>query len=150
MKALLLTILGAFTVTACAPQKANLVTVPALTPAGLAQLRVAIDLGVSLYLGKHPGSIGRAKLIAEGLLSLLKSDPNETTSVAALEAFAYAKVDALVPPADQQAAHDMIQSVAMLVQQYVGDGQVNGQALVDLRDVLGTISYAVEHYVPTG
>lgn len=149
MRALVLAAL-ALALTACSVPQANLKPIPTLTPAGLAQLRVAIDIGVSVYLGHHPGSIGRAKLIADGMVKLLAADQNSTTSIAALENFAYEKVDMLVPPADRQAAHDMIQSVAILVQQYVGSGELNGQALIDLRDVLGTISYAVEHYAPGG
>lgn len=147
MKSLLLAALATI-LCGCAPQRANLQANPVLTQAGLIVLQAGIRHGVADYLAQHPGSIGRTKAIVDGVLAVVNGDA--TTTIGALKEFAYAQIPASLPPLDQQDARALIDLVAIGVQQYIGDGQLDAKALVDLRDVLGTISYAVEHYVPGG
>ena len=143
MKALLLGLV--LSLTACTttpvPQQN-----PALTAAGQIVLQAAIRHGVTDYLTRHPGSIGRTKAIVDGVLAVLNGD--QQTTVGMLREFAYSQIPADLPPLDQADARSLIDLVAVGVQQYVGDGQLDSRALVDLRDVLGTISYAVATYAP--
>lgn len=146
MKAMLLAF--ALTLSACSVPTANLQANPALTAAGEIVLQAAIRHGVSDYLAKHPASIGRTKAIVDGVLAVI--DGNATTTVGALKEFAYAQIPASLSPLDQADARSLIDLVAVAVQERVGDQQLDSRALVDIRDVLGTISYAVEHYAPGG
>lgn len=130
----------------CSVPKAELAANPALTQAGEIVLQAAIRHGVTDYLAKHPGSIGRTKAIVDGVLAMVNG--NATTTLGALKEFAYAQIPATLSPLDAADARSLIDLVAVAVGQYVKEGELNGQALVDIRDVLGTISYLVEHYTP--
>lgn len=140
MKALLIAVVLALAACATPPTPQDQAT---LTAAGQIVLRAAIRHGVSDYLTKHPGSAARAKGLVDGVLAVVNGDA--TTTVGALKEFAYAQIPASFAPADAQDARDVIDLVAVAVQGYVGNGQLNAQALVDIRDVLGTISYVIEH-----
>lgn len=118
---------------------------PTLTAAGQIVLRAAIRHGVSDYIDKHGVKQAvQVKAVADDILAVLNSDTS--TTLAALKELAYSKIPPTFSPLDQQDAHDLIDLVALAVQQYVGTGQLDPRAVVDLRDVLGTISFLAGQY----
>lgn len=131
----------------CSVPKASTTSDPVLTAAAQTALRIAIRRGVATYIDKHGvGAALRAKSLADDLLLVLTSD--SSTTLATLKELAYSKIPAEFSPLDQQDARDVIDLVALAIQQRIGDGALNGHAIVDLRDVLGTISYLAGSYMP--
>lgn len=122
---------------------------PNLTAAGEIVLRAAIRHGVSDYIEAHgAGAAIRAKSLIDDLLLVVNSDAS--TTLGALKELAYSKIPAEFSPIEQQDARDVIDLVALAIQNRIGDGALNGQAIVDLRDVLGSIAYVAGRYVPPG
>jgi hypothetical protein len=139
MNRFILALVAAAALTGCSVPKANVD--PNLTAAGEIVLRIAIRHGIADYIDKHgPGAAIRAKALVDDLLVVVNSD-SETT-LGALKELAYSKIPAEFSPMDQADARDVINLVAAAIQQRVGEGKLNGDAIVKLRDALEWISQA--------
>jgi hypothetical protein len=90
----------------------------------------------------------RVKRVAEGVLSVLEGDTEVT--VVALQAAALAAIPSTytLTPADQMLAKDLIDALGALIRQYVGDGTLDPEKTVVVRDALVWIVDAAAYFAP--
>jgi hypothetical protein len=151
MKHLILAALAAVALTGCSTPKDSLATNPALTEAGKIVVRMAIRRGVSDYIASHgPSStLARAvriKAVLDDVVLAINGDPS--TPLAALKAVAYSKISPELTPLEQQEARDVIDLVATVIDGYIGQGTLNGDAIVKVKDALDWIAQAAALYSP--
>jgi hypothetical protein len=149
MKRLICAALAALALTACSVPKANVAADPNLTAAGEIVVRMAVRRGVSDYIQKHgPAAAVRAKALVEDLLLVVNADAN--TTLDALKAVAYSKIPEEFSPIDQADARDVIDLVALAIQDRIGAGVLDPNARMKLRDALSWIAEAAAFYSPPG
>lgn len=122
---------------------------PVVAAAAQTTLRIAVRRGVADYIERkgQPATAARAarvKALADAILAATGGDNSVT--LAALKSLAYAKIPADFSPLDQQDARDVIDLVALAIEQRIGTGELQGDAIVYLRDVLGAVSQAASSY----
>jgi isopentenyl diphosphate isomerase/L-lactate dehydrogenase-like FMN-dependent dehydrogenase len=88
----------------------------------------------------------RAKALIDDLLLVVNGD--SAVTLAGLKELAYSKIPAEFSPLDVQDAHDVIDTIALVIQQRIGEGELRGDAIVFLRDVLSTVSAAAATFAP--
>lgn len=152
MKRLLLAALATL-IAGCSTPSAHTTTNPALSEAGKIVLRMAIRRGVTEYIAKHsPTSAlekaARVKAVIDEVLLVINGE--STTTLDALKAVALASISAELTPLEQQEARDVIELVALAIQGSIGDGDLDGTALVKVRDALDWISQAAATYGVAG
>jgi hypothetical protein len=149
MKRLLIAAAAAIlTLSGCSQPKA---IDPNLTAAGEIVLRAAIRHGVQDYIGKHGATqvadrAARVKALLDDVVLALDGDPEVT--LGKLKELAYSKIPAELSPMDQMDARDVIDLVAVAIGGYIGQGTLNPDAIVKLRDALQWISQAAGLFAP--
>jgi hypothetical protein len=149
VKRLLLAAAAALLMSACSVPKAGVD--PNLSAAGEIVLRAAIRHGVEDYIGKHGSSqvadrAARVKALLDDVVLAIDGDPEVT--LGKLKELAYAKIPAELSPMDQMDARDVIDLVAVSIGAYIGQGTLNPEAIVRLRDALQWISQAAGLFAP--
>jgi hypothetical protein len=140
---------AALALSACSEPKAMTQADPNLTAAGEIVVRMAVRRGVAEYIGRHgPQTAARVKALVEDLQLVVSGDAS--TTLDALKAVAYSKIPEEFSPIDQADARDVINLVALAIQDRIGAGELNGAALVKLRDALDWIAQAAALYPPPG
>jgi hypothetical protein len=150
MKRLILAAAAAvLTLSGCSQPKAQVDS--NLTAAGEIVLRAAIRHGVQDYIGKHGASqvadrAARVKALLDDVVLALDGDPEVT--LGKLKDLAYSKIPAELSPMDQMDARDVIDLVSVAIGGYIGQGTLNPEAIVKLRDALQWISQAAGLFAP--
>lgn len=151
MKRLILAAVAALALSACSVPKASVQADPALMAAGQAALRIALRRGVADYIERKgaalaPDRAARAKALVDDLLLVVNGD--SAVTLAGLKELAYSKIPAEFSPLDVQDAHDVIDALAAVIEQQIGTGELRGDAIVFLRDVLSAVSAAAATFAP--
>jgi hypothetical protein len=124
---------------------------PNLTAAGEIVVRMAVRRGVSDYIAQHGPTkavdrAARVKAVLDDLVAAANGE--QSVTLAALKSVALNAISAELTPLEQQDARDVIELVALAIQGYIGQGTLNPEALVKVRDVLAWISQAAATFAP--
>jgi hypothetical protein len=119
----------------------------------ITSVKLVARQAVARYIQEHgPGAAfdraTRVKRVAEGVLSVLEGDTEVT--VTALKAAALAAIPSTytLTPADQLLARDLIDALGALITKYVGEGKLDPQKTVVVRDALVWIVDAAAYFAP--
>jgi hypothetical protein len=149
MKRLLIAAAAAIlTLSGCSQPKA---IDPNLTAAGEIVLRAAIRHAVADYISSHGvgaavDRAARAVAVLDDVLAVVNGDQEVTLE--SLRATFLASISSELTPLEQADAKDVLELVGRYIHANIGEGKLNGAAIVKVRDVLDLVRQAAALAAP--